>query len=37
MAVVTSLGSVLKQREGFKRVIDLVGKEISVPEDKLLH
>ena len=36
-AVVTSLGSVLKQRDGFKKVIDLVGKEIAVPDDKLLH
>lgn len=33
IAVVTSLGSTLKQRDGFKKVIDLVGKEISVPEN----
>ena len=32
-AVVTSLGSTLKNRDGFKNVIDLVGKEISAPEE----
>lgn len=32
-AVVTSLGSTLKNRDGFKKVIDLVGKEISAPEE----
>lgn len=31
-AIVTSLGSTLKKRDGFKKVIDLVGKEISAPE-----
>lgn len=31
-AIVTSLGSTLKERDGFKKVIDLVGKEISAPE-----
>lgn len=29
--IVTSLGSKLKQRKGFKKVIDLVGKDISLP------
>lgn len=32
-AVVTSLGSTLKKRNGFKKVIDLVGKEILAPEE----
>lgn len=32
-AVVTSLGSTLKKRDGFKKVIDLVGEEISAPEE----
>jgi putative NADPH-quinone reductase len=32
-AVVTSLGSTLKKRNEFKKVIDLVGKEISAPEE----
>lgn len=32
IAVVTSLGSTLVQRNGFKKVIDLIGKEISAPE-----
>lgn len=31
-AVVTSLGSTLKNKEGFKKVIDLIGKEITAPE-----
>lgn len=31
-AVVTSLGSTLKKRDGFKKVIDLVGENISAPE-----
>lgn len=31
-AVVTSLGSTLQQRDGFKKVIDLVGENISAPE-----
>lgn len=33
IAVPTSLGSTIKDRVGFARVIDLVGKEISAPED----
>lgn len=32
-AVVTSLGSMLKKRNEFKKVIDLVGREISAPEE----
>lgn len=33
-AVVTSLGSTLTKREGFKKVYDLVGqKELAIPED----
>lgn len=31
-AVITSLGSTMKQRDGFKKIIDLVGKAISAPE-----
>lgn len=31
-AVITSLGSTMKNRDGFKKVIDLVGKEVSAPE-----
>ncbi|MGN0353846.1 MAG: flavodoxin family protein [Muricoprocola sp.] len=31
-AVITSLGSTMKQRDGFKKIIDLVGKDISAPE-----
>lgn len=31
-AIPTSLGSTLKDRTGFARVVDLVGKEISAPE-----
>ena len=30
-AVITSLGSTMKQRDGFKKIIDLVGKDITVP------
>lgn len=33
LAIPTSLGSTLRDREGFLQVIDLVGKEISAPED----
>lgn len=33
IAIPTSLGSTLKDREGFVKVIDLVGKEIVAPED----
>lgn len=32
-AIVTSLGSTLNNRNGFKKVIALVGKEISAPEE----
>lgn len=32
-AIVTSLGSTLKKRKDFKKVIDLVGKEITMPEN----
>ena len=32
-AVPTSLGSTIKDRAGFSKVIDLVGKEIFAPED----
>lgn len=32
ICVPTSLGSKLKDREGFVNIIDLVGKEISAPE-----
>lgn len=32
-ALVTSLGSTLKDREGFVKIIDLVGKDISAPEE----
>lgn len=32
-ATPTSLGSTLKDREGFAKIIDLVGKDISVPEE----
>ena len=31
-AIVTSLGSTLKQRDGYKKVIDLVGNNLTVPE-----
>ena len=32
IAVPTSLGSALKERDGFIKVIDLIGKEIAAPE-----
>ena len=32
-AIITSLGSTMKRRDGFKKVIDLVGKEITAPDD----
>ena len=32
-ALVTSLGSTLKDRDGFVKIIDLVGKDISAPEE----
>lgn len=32
-AIPTSLGSTIKDRAGFARMIDLVGKEIAAPED----
>ena len=31
-AVITSLGSTMKQRDGFKKIIDLVGRDITVPD-----
>lgn len=31
-AIITSLGSTMKQRDGFKKIIDLVGKEITAPD-----
>lgn len=31
-AIITSLGSTMKQRDGFKNIIDLVGKDITAPE-----
>lgn len=31
IAIPTSLGSTLKDREGFRKVMDLVGKEIAAP------
>ena len=31
-AIITSLGSTMKQREGFKNISDLVGEDISAPE-----
>lgn len=31
-AVITSLGSTMKKRDGFKKIIDLVGDDISAPE-----
>lgn len=31
-AIITSLGSKMKQRDGFKKIIDLVGTEITAPE-----
>lgn len=33
VAIVTSLGSTLAKRDGFKKVIDLVGKELILPEE----
>lgn len=33
ICVVTSLGSMLKDREGFAKIIDLVGQSISTPHD----
>lgn len=33
IAIPTSLGSTLRDRDGFLKIIDLVGKEISTPED----
>lgn len=33
LCVPTSLGSTLKDREGFMKVIDLVGKTISAPQE----
>lgn len=33
VAIPTSLGSRLTDREGFQTVIDLVGKEIAAPEE----
>ena len=33
VCIPTSLGSKLKDRDGFARVIDLVGKTISAPEE----
>lgn len=35
IAVPTSLGSTLKDREGFQKIIDLVGKKISPPVEPL--
>lgn len=32
-AIVTSMGSRLRDRKGFKNVIDLVGNDIKLPED----
>ena len=31
-AIITSLGSRMKQRDGFKKIIDLVGKNITAPD-----
>ena len=31
-AVVASLGSTMKQRDGFKKLIDLVGEDITAPD-----
>ena len=33
IAVPTSLGSKLTDREGFKKIVDLVGDEVRAPED----
>lgn len=32
IAIITSLGSRMKQRDGFKKIIDLVGKDITAPD-----
>lgn len=32
IAIITSLGSTMKQRDGFKKIIDLVGKDIVAPD-----
>ena len=32
IAIITSLGSTMKQRDGFKKIIDLVGKDINAPD-----
>ena len=32
-AIITSLGSTIKQREGFKNIIDLEGEDISATEE----
>ena len=34
IAVITSLGSTMKQRDGFKKIIDLVGEDITAPDIK---
>lgn len=31
-AIITSLGSTMKRRDGFKKIIDLVGKKITAPD-----
>ncbi len=31
-AIITSLGSTMKQRDGFKKIIDLVGEDITLPD-----
>lgn len=35
-AVITSLGSTMKRRDGFKKVIDLVGENIAAPDNEEL-
>ncbi|MDD3416266.1 MAG: flavodoxin [Lachnospiraceae bacterium] len=32
-AIVTSLGSTLAKRDGFKKIIDLAGKEVALPDN----
>ena len=32
IAIITSLGSTMKKRDGFKKIIDLVGDDISAPD-----
>ena len=32
-AIVTSLGSTMKRRDGFKKIIDLVGEDITAPNN----